>query len=109
MHSSQITIPQAAEALLQNAPLPFVKLMEHGTMSIEYYAPVGEDKQTPHRQDEIYVVVRGTGFFNRNNEKIAFGPGDVLFVPAGIEHRFENFTDDFATWVIFYGVDGGEA
>lgn len=34
--------------------------------------------------------------------------GDVLFAPAGIEHRFENFSDDFVTWVIFYGPVGGE-
>ena len=34
--------------------------------------------------------------------------GDVLFVPAGMEHRFENFSDDFATWVVFYGKEGGE-
>ena len=33
---------------------------------------------------------------------------DVLFVPAGIVHRFEQFTDDFKVWVIFYGPDGGE-
>jgi hypothetical protein len=33
----------------------------------------------------------------------------VLFVPAGHEHRFEDFTPDFATWVIFYGPDGGES
>jgi len=32
----------------------------------------------------------------------------MLFVPAGVEHRFENFSDDFATWVIFYGPEGGE-
>jgi len=109
MHPSQITIPQAVEALLQNAPLPFAKLMEHGTMSVEYYAPAEVDKQTPHRQDEIYIIMHGTGMFNRNGEIIAFAPGDVLFVPAGMEHRFENFTNDFATWVIFYGADGGEA
>jgi len=35
-------------------------------------------------------------------------PGDLLFVPAGIVHRFEDFTDDFATWVMFYGPEGGE-
>ena len=31
-----------------------------------------------------------------------------LFVPAGVEHRFEKFTEDFKTWVIFYGAIGGE-
>jgi uncharacterized RmlC-like cupin family protein len=40
---------------------------------------------------------------------VHFGPGDFLFVPAGIEHRFVNFTDDFSTWVIFYGPKGGES
>jgi quercetin dioxygenase-like cupin family protein len=41
-------------------------------------------------------------------ERTTFKQGDVLFVKAGIKHRFENFTDDFTTWVIFYGPDGGE-
>jgi len=33
----------------------------------------------------------------------------MLFVAAGEEHRFTEFTDDFATWVFFYGPEGGEA
>jgi mannose-6-phosphate isomerase-like protein (cupin superfamily) len=37
-----------------------------------------------------------------------FGPGDLLFVRAGVEHRFEEFSDDLAVWVSFYGPDGGE-
>jgi hypothetical protein len=32
----------------------------------------------------------------------------MLFVPAGVEHRFEDFSDDFAVWVVFWGPDGGE-
>jgi hypothetical protein len=35
-------------------------------------------------------------------------PGELLFVPAGVVHRFEDFSDDFATWVMFYGPEGGE-
>jgi mannose-6-phosphate isomerase-like protein (cupin superfamily) len=38
----------------------------------------------------------------------AFRTGDLLFVPAGVIHRFEEFTDDFCTWVMFYGPEGGE-
>ena len=41
-------------------------------------------------------------------ERVRFEPGAVLFAAAGVEHRFENFTDDFATWVLFYGPRGGE-
>jgi mannose-6-phosphate isomerase-like protein (cupin superfamily) len=42
------------------------------------------------------------------DERQAFGAHDVLFAAAGVEHRFENFSDDFAVWVFFYGPDGGE-
>jgi len=77
-------------------------------MSVEIYRPVNTDTQTPHLQDELYVIISGSGEFFNNGERSAIRQGDVLFVPAGVEHRFENFTNDFATWVIFYGPNGGE-
>ena len=40
---------------------------------------------------------------------MTFGPGDVLFVPARSEHRFEDFSDDLGLWVVFWGPAGGEA
>jgi mannose-6-phosphate isomerase-like protein (cupin superfamily) len=40
--------------------------------------------------------------------RLRFSPGDLLFVWAGVEHRFEEFTDDLAVWVVFYGPEGGE-
>ncbi len=84
------------------------ELLAHGTMKVEYYAPVGRDTQTPHTQDELYIIVRGGGWFVNGGRRHPFVAGDVLFVPAGIEHRFEEFSDDFGTWVIFYGPVGGE-
>ena len=78
-------------------------------MSVELYAPQGHDAQTPHGQDELYVVISGSGTFVNGAARHPFGPGDVLFVPAGVEHRFEDFTDDLAMWVVFYGPEGGEA
>jgi mannose-6-phosphate isomerase-like protein (cupin superfamily) len=55
------------------------------------------------------VVVSGSGQFVNGPERHEFGSGDVLFVPAGVEHRFEDFTDDLVVWVVFYGQEGGEA
>jgi mannose-6-phosphate isomerase-like protein (cupin superfamily) len=55
------------------------------------------------------VVVTGTGTFFCDGRRESFGPGDFLFAPAGVEHRFEGFTDDLVVWVIFYGPEGGEA
>jgi mannose-6-phosphate isomerase-like protein (cupin superfamily) len=83
-------------------------VLKHGTMEVEYYAPRGRDTQMPHDRDELYVVISGKGTFRNGDIRHDFGPGDVLFVPAKTEHRFEHFSDDFATWVIFWGPQGGE-
>lgn len=106
--SFHLTIKQAIEQLKQEKQNRFAVLMRHGSMSIEYYAPEKMDGQTPHRQDEIYVIASGEAVFYRNGERVHCKAGDVLFVPAKMKHRFENFSVDFATWVIFYGADGGE-
>jgi mannose-6-phosphate isomerase-like protein (cupin superfamily) len=87
---------------------PFVQMLRHGSMSVELYRPQCQDLQTPHEQDELYVVVAGQGAFFCGGETRDFGPGDCLFVPAGVEHRFTRFNDNFVTWVIFYGPPGGE-
>ena len=83
-------------------------LLEHGTLEVRYYAPRGTDPQQPHTRDELYVVASGRGWFVRGEERVPFEPGDALFVAAGVEHRFVDFTDDFGTWVLFYGPEGGE-
>jgi mannose-6-phosphate isomerase-like protein (cupin superfamily) len=86
----------------------FAAMLEHGSLVIEIYAPRGSDPQTPHTRDEVYVVITGIGFFVNGESRESFGPGDLLFVPAGTVHRFEDFTDDLVVWVIFYGPEGGE-
>ena len=87
----------------------FAVALERDSLSIELYAPRGSDPQQPHTRDEVYVVVAGRGEFVNGPERHAFAPGDVMFVPAGIEHRFAQFTDDLAVWVVFYGPEGGDA
>ena len=82
--------------------------LEHGTMELGYYKPDGADPQQPHDQDEIYIIQSGAGFFVCGDDRKPFEPGEALFVPAGVVHRFEDFSDDFSAWVIFYGPSGGE-
>ena len=77
-------------------------------MRVGIYAPDSADGQKPHKQDELYIIASGTGVFVKGDERTRFAPQDVLFVEAGTEHRFEEFTDDFATWVVFWGPEGGE-
>lgn len=86
----------------------FISVFNHGTLQVELYAPRGVDPQQPHSRDEAYVVVQGSGEFMHDGKRERFTAGDFLFVEAGVEHRFENFTDDLVVWVIFYGPEGGE-
>ncbi len=104
---TRVTIAEA-----RSVPLPPGRLsalmLTHGTLELRWYAPTGTDTQTPHTRDELYIVASGTGFFVREAERVPFGPGDALFVAAHETHRFEDFSADFAVWVMFYGPEGGE-
>lgn len=108
MKTGAVIALKDAFARLADADRPFATLFEHGTLSIELYAPRCVDAQTPHARDEVYVIARGSGAFFCGGERRAFACGDLLFAPAGVEHRFEDFGGDFAAWVIFYGPIGGE-
>ncbi|MES2392458.1 MAG: cupin domain-containing protein [Acidobacteriota bacterium] len=85
-----------------------VEAMARGTMSVILFAPRGKDYQTSHGQDELYIVMSGSGVLQVEDERIAFGVGDVLFVAAGKFHRFVEFTEDLVTWAVFWGPEGGE-
>jgi len=108
MPSFQLTVRDALARLPGSNGERYVELFSHGTLSVELYAPRGQDPQSPHTRDEVYVVVTGRGQFHNGNDRHPFGPGDVLFVPAHVTHRFEEFSDDLVVWVFFYGPEGGE-
>jgi mannose-6-phosphate isomerase-like protein (cupin superfamily) len=88
-----------------------MSFLQRGTLkavlSLGRFAPLPRPT-TPHEQDEVYIVIRGRGIFFHDGKRDAFETGDFLFVAAGIEHRFEDFSDDLMVWVVFHGPPGGE-
>ena len=92
----------------ESEPLRFALAGQHGTMTLGLYAPRGADIQTPHEPDELYVIATGSGAFNKAGERRTFVAPDVIFVEAGVSHRFEDTSDDFSAWVVFWGPPGGE-
>jgi mannose-6-phosphate isomerase-like protein (cupin superfamily) len=87
----------------------FVEALRHSSMQVELFAPKHRDVQQPHKQDELYFIVCGSAEFLHLGQTSAVAAGDALFVRAGEMHRFSRFSDDFLTWVVFWGPEGGEA
>jgi hypothetical protein len=100
-----------AEAVTQGPPPAgnlAVPIFSQGTLVPEMYTPKGHDPQTPHDRDEVYVVARGRGTFFDGVGRRVVSPGTFRFVAAAHMHRFEDFPDDVAVWLFFYGPPGGE-
>jgi mannose-6-phosphate isomerase-like protein (cupin superfamily) len=84
-----------------------VTLFQHGDVNLLLFVPQDQDNQAAHKRDELYVIQAGQGIFKRGGETVRFDAGDVLFVPAGVPHRFASFSAEFKAWVIFFGAEGG--
>lgn len=105
----RVSLSDALDAVGKvRSELPSAAVFEHGSLQVKMYRPGIEDFQKPHDRDEVYFIVQGSGWFRNGDDRHPFQTGDMLFVPAGTVHRFEKYTDDFCTWVVFYGPGGGE-
>ncbi len=97
---------------LAKLPLPANEKWTDGVWDVEphekngvrlvFFAPRPVDRQTTHDEDEYYFIASGSGEIVIGDERFDFTVGDAFFVPAGAFHRFENFTDDFTTWAVFF-------
>lgn len=85
-----------------------VRVLQRGTLDVVLGTLARPNKQTPHEQDEFYVAIRGRGVLFHDGKRDSFESGDLLFVEAATEHRFEDFSDDLLVWGVFYGPRGGE-
>ena len=59
--------------------------------------------QVPHARDEFYVVASGTARYRWDGGEAMIGPGDMMFAAAHTPHGYDQFSEDFSVWVVFYG------
>ena len=107
--TDRMTVAAALSAARASEDGLYAILLNHGTLELGFYKPDGIDEQQPHDRDEVYIVQSGHGRFLCGDVEREFEPGEALFVPAGVIHRFVDFSHDFAAWVVFYGPRGGES
>ena len=84
-------------------PNDWIVHLNTGDLSLGTYSiPAGGvDDQTPHTEDEIYVVTAGQATLEAGGDAVPVGPGSVLYVPASEPHHFTNVTSDLAVLVLF--------
>ena len=74
-----------------------------GEMEIRFTGQPTKGMQVPHDRDEFYIVASGTARYRVEELVTDVGPGDLLFASAHAPHGFEEYSDDFAIWIGFYG------
>jgi mannose-6-phosphate isomerase-like protein (cupin superfamily) len=74
-----------------------------GDLEVRFAAKPTDGPQVPHEKDELYFIAAGTARYRVEDQVTEVGPGDVCFCAAGVAHGFENNSDDFSVWVLFYG------
>ena len=85
------------------AESPYNEFLRRRGMSVGLYVlPVGgEDRQTPHMADEVYVVLQGRGRLRVVDEEVDVNPGMVISVDHGEDHRFVEVLEDLQMLVVF--------
>jgi mannose-6-phosphate isomerase-like protein (cupin superfamily) len=100
MHAYELTQILGQRADSQRAYLEFLRV---STMSLGVYVlPAGGvDPQNPHTEDEVYYVASGRGSVIVADEERRVGPGSIIFVGAGVEHRFHTIEEELTLLVFF--------
>ncbi len=82
---------------------PYLEFLREASMSLGLYVLPADamDGQSPHTEDEAYVVLAGFGRFTAGDETRDVRAGDVLFVAAGVPHRFHDIEDELHLLVAF--------
>ncbi|GHG59482.1 hypothetical protein GCM10018779_25950 [Streptomyces griseocarneus] len=81
----------------------YLQFLRERNMSVGLYAlNAGDaDPQAPHAQDEVYVVMSGRASVTVGEETTTVGRGSVVYVPAGVVHRFHHISEDLRVLVVF--------
>ncbi|MEU1532243.1 cupin domain-containing protein [Streptomyces fagopyri] len=81
----------------------YLQFLRERNMSVGLYAlDAGErDSQQPHQQDEVYFVASGRAAITVGLETTQVARGSIVYVPAGVAHKFHHITEDLRVLVMF--------
>ncbi len=81
----------------------YLQFLRERNMSVGLYAldAGAQDPQQPHGQDEVYFVVSGRASVTVGEETTQVARGSVVYVPAGVPHKFHHISEDLRVLVVF--------
>ena len=103
MQTTPAPMSLTAALALPRTPGRSAEVFVDGDLEVRFAAKPTNGPQVPHLKDEIYVVAAGTGRYRVEDRVTNVAAGDVLFCAAHVPHGFEDISDDFCVWVLFYG------
>jgi len=103
MQATLAPVSLAAALALPRTPGRSAEVFVDGDLEVRFAAKPSNGPQLPHLKDEIYFVAAGKGRYRVEDTVTDVAAGDVLFCAAHVPHGFEDITDDFCVWVLFYG------
>ena len=88
---------------------PWAEVVRSGSLSAGVYrvAAGAADGQSPHDEDEVYVVTAGRAELDVDGTRTAVRPGSVAYVPSRVPHRFVDVTEDLEVAVVFAPPESG--
>ncbi len=86
----------------------FLEFLRADSMSLGVYRLRAgtADPQSPHSEDEAYFVAGGRASIRVGSEDRRVGPGSIVFVKAGVDHRFHDIVEDLTVLVLFAPPEG---
>jgi len=103
MDSTPSPVSLAAALRLPRTPGRSAEVFADQVLEVRFAARPSQGPQIPHLRDELYFVAAGTANYRVEDRVTPVGPGDALFCAAHVPHGFEDNSDDFSVWVVFYG------
>jgi mannose-6-phosphate isomerase-like protein (cupin superfamily) len=86
---------------LEQEDTDYVEVLTEDSLSVELAQYPNPEPKTPHKTDELYFIISGSGTVQVGDERYAVDEGDVVYVKQGVEHDFFDIDDEITALVIF--------
>jgi len=79
----------------------YLEVLSEESMSVELARYPNPEPKTPHKTDELYVILSGSGMAHVGSDRFPIEEGDVVYVEQGVEHDFLDIEDEITALIVF--------